>query len=169
MRIPTIHRHFWHLFIVLAFTVFVAGCGKKEATGPDDDQITVGTMTFTLNGGGFNNQVITLSNAVAVYEADEQVTGVGARGVIGTDSISCAVAFPGNRTGTFSWSPPDYGLGIAIGNRAFYGPVTGTTTVTSYGTVGSTVSGSFSGKIVRLGTSDTVTVSNGRFSARRIY
>lgn len=163
-----IYKHFLHLFLLLLLTLFWIGCGKDNGTGPVVDTNPTGTMTFTLNGGGFTNKAITLKTAIARYDVEEQMTAIFAAGVLETDSIVCGLVFPGNRTGTFVWSTPENGFGIVLSQQNVYLPLSGTTTVSSYGPVGSTVSGSFSGKIIRMGTYDTVTVSNGQFSARHI-
>lgn len=48
MSIPTLHRHFWSLLLVLAFTVFVAGCGKEEEspTEPPQDAPSIPSVRF---------------------------------------------------------------------------------------------------------------------------
>lgn len=153
---------------LLVLAGFVTGCKKESTTAPEESGST-GTLTFTLNGGGFSNRVITLSTAVARYDAGEDETAIAAGGISGTDSLTCSVVFRGNRTGTFSWSSPDYGFAVAFssGNRVYF-PTSGSTTVSAYGAVGSAVSGTFSGTVTHLGTTETVTVSNGQFSATRI-
>jgi len=153
---------------LLSLIIFALGCKEETSTAPEEPNPS-GTMTFTLNGGGFSNRTITLSAAVARYDVGEGETGVAAAGISGTDSVNCGLVFPGNQTGTFSWVSGDFGLVFALSNpQRVYFPVSGSTTVSSYGAVGSNVRGTFSGTVTRLGTNETVTVSNGQFSATRI-
>jgi len=81
------------------------------------------------------------------------------------------IAFTGHTAGTYPVSNDD-GLACFLNNNTtIMGMTEGSIVVTSYGTVGNVVSGTFSGTGVvstNFGVPDTITFTNGKFRAARI-
>lgn len=162
------------LFAVFAFaalSIFVSCSSDKK----DENPLVPGAnsqVTMTLNGDGYSNQAVTLSNGLSSYSTGQNYTAVIFSGNVGTDSLYFYVVFEGNQTGTKNW---DDNNGIILykssssGTKSFMGVSNGTLSVSSYEAVGGKVSGTFSGQIVNVNdTTNTISITNGSFSGVRV-
>jgi hypothetical protein len=165
------------LILVSSLIVFLffSGCKKAESTtGPTGPgTATGGTASFTLNGAGFSNQTVNIALLVGGFSVSNNMTGVAGSSVGAADTTWLTMAFPGSSTGTFQFSDT-VGVVIRRGGgssaRMFVnGLGGGQIAVTAYGSVGGNITGSFSGRLydVTLSGIDSVSVSNGSFSALR--
>lgn len=168
------------LSLVFIFSVFIAGC-KKDDSNPagSGDNGGNSTYTITLNGDGFSNKQVTpgstATTAYAMYSPTQQKTG----GYLAcSDNINVSFFTQGQQTGTFNFSvgdndsDPEVGLIVTSGTgtsmKIYYGKTgSGSITITSYGSVGGQIKGTFTGKIYNSTTDAEVTIS-GSFSATRI-
>ncbi len=153
--------------------VFSSGCNKGGVTGPATNPVAAGTASFTLNGAGFSNLTITMSNVMGGYSASDHMSAIVGSKMAAGDTTWLTVAFPGSGTGTFQFTDSS---GVVISRqtgvtRGFVNSVGGgQIVVTSYGTVTGSIAGTFSGKLYEVTQSglDSVTVSNGSFNAVRV-
>lgn len=165
---------------IIAGVVFVllvsSGCNKKDsATNPvAPGTTTAGTASFTFNGAGFTNQSFSITGMVGGYSVSDKMSGVTGSSATTGDSTMLTIVFPGNATGTFSFSDT-VGVVISRGTgssqRGFVnGLGGGQIVVTAYGAVGTSITGTFSGKLYEVTSTqlDSVTVSNGSFNALRV-
>ena len=130
-----------------------------------------GTTGLTLNGGGFTNQTFTLSNAYGGLASG--ITSIGAARIVSGDTLYLELGFTGSGAGSYPWGSTStaFVMHSTPGSlkEFFSTPGSGTTTVTSYGSVGGNIVGTFSGKLYLVpGGTDSVTVTNGTFSALRV-
>jgi hypothetical protein len=98
---------------------------------------------------------------------------IGAKG----NSEAIHIYFPGKSTGTFTYTDPKINdapkIGILLnGGTEYYSWEDGgdywfSIAVTSYGSVGQRIEGTFEGKLVREGGSETIEVTDGVFSVNR--
>ena len=161
------------MFIVVLLVVW-CGCNKKDnATNPTGGT-TSGTATLTLNGAGFSNQTFSFAGVVGGFSASDNLTGIVGTVASATDTTTLMIVFPGISTGTYQFSDT---VGVVIvhstasSSRFFAnGPANGQIAVTTYGGVGGSIAGSFSGRLYEFSLSafDSVTVSNGSFNAFRV-
>ncbi len=168
------------LSFVFVFAILFASC-KKDDSNPagTGDNGGNSTYTITLNGDGFSNKQVTpgttATTAYAMYSPTEQKTG----GYLAcSDNINVSFFTQGQQTGTFNFavgtdgSDPENGLvvtsGTGTGMKIYYAKTgSGSITITSYGSVGGQIKGTFTGKIYNATTDVEVTIS-GSFSATRI-
>ncbi len=165
------------LSLVFIFSVFIAGC-KKDDSNPTGTDTTGGTYSITLNGDGFSNKQVTpgssITTAFVTYSTGSQKTG----GFLAcSDNINVWFFTPGQQTGTFNFeigndqSDPSAGLIVSSGTgtsiKTYYSKTgSGSITISSYGSVGSQVKGSFTGKVYNVATDAELTIS-GSFNANR--
>ncbi len=162
---------------VLIVLFIVSGCNKNDnTTNPGTPTTTSGSATFTLNGAGFTNQSFTISGFLGGYSTGDKLTGLAGSSATTGDSTMLEMVFPGTSTGTFPFILDSIGIAISRGTgsstRAFLsGNGGGQIAVTAYGSVGGTIVGTFSGKMYEIKNTglDSVTVSNGSFSAMRVH
>lgn len=153
--------------------VFFSGCSKDDSNPVNPGGGNNQTNKITFTGGAYNNQTFNLTGVYGGYSVGGQISVALLSGMAGQDSMTIVVAFPGSTTGTFSWQDASSdettsGVIISISNdpNKWYmsnGP-TGSTAVTTYGAVGSTIVGTFSGKVYSVTDSSTV---SGTFSVPR--
>ena len=162
------------MFIVCS--LMLGGCSKKN-DNPASSNINVNSqISFNINGGDFSNQKFSINNSGssgAAYITDQSVTIGTIGGKSGDQNLSVMLAFPGKSTGSFSWdnSSSYSGIALTIGGVTYSGISSeGTTNVTQYGGVGSTIKGTFSGKVYGVsGTKvDTMQISGGQFTMVRL-
>lgn len=162
--------------VILAILFLVSGCSKNDSTtNPTKPGTTTGgSASFTLNGAGFTNQSFSITGMLGGYSVSDNMSGVTGSSATTGDSTMLTVVFPGSTTGTFSFSDT-VGVVISRGTgatqRGFVNALGGgSVVVTGYGAVGGYITGTFSGKLyeVTSTTLDSVTVSNGTFSALRV-
>ncbi len=164
------------LFLFVSLFLIFEGCSKKNSNPVNSAANGSSQISFTLNGGTYNNQSFNItSNAAsaASYVPPSNYTIGAISGNQGSTSVSILMYIPGSGTGTFPWdttSVTTYGIALTMGNSTYASlPGSGSTTVTEYGSVGSLIKGNFSGKLIEFSGSsiDTVEVSNGSFSMVR--
>lgn len=160
----------------LILFLFLSGCKKSDtATNPTGPGTTTGgTASFTLNGAGFSNQNFSIAGVVGGFSVKDNMSGIAGASVSAGDTTWLAIAFPGSSTGTFQFGDT---VGMVINRgagssaHAFVNGIGGgQIIVTAYGGVGGNITGSFSGKLYSLTQTalDSLTVSNGSFSALRV-
>lgn len=170
--------------IIMLMMIFVTAPGCKKSndspTSPISGNPGGGVPTgyfgkITLNGDGFNNLVLNVSGNTAAYGAyimQEQATWIILDGMNGQDSVRVVVTAGGKQTGTFTWvqmseNMPNNAVGIVIGSKRLASqPNSGSTIITAFGNEGGAINGSFSGKMLSIGTGNQVDVS-ATFSAYR--
>lgn len=165
------------IMLSLSATIFLASCSKDDDNPVDSkDGNNNQTNTITINGGGYNNQVVTLAGAGG-YATTSNVTIISLTGVINTTPVNIVLATPGNAAGTHNWLLFDgentsgaligfTPLDIVDTTKIFISTgANGSTTITSYGNVSQTITGTFSGNLMNTaGTQISVT---GKFSVLR--
>ena len=130
-------------------------------------KLMVGIITirdFSINGTGSSG---------AAYISDQDATIGTIGGKSGDQNLSMIISFPGKSTDTYSWdnSSSYSNVAFTIGGVTYSGiSGQGNTKVTKYGEVGSTIEGTFSGKIYGVSGSkiDTMQISGGQFSMVRL-
>ena len=161
------------IIIALCIALLGAGCKKDEGgkdevgTGPGG---TADYGSFTINGAGYTNKQVTLVYVSGgLYSGETSIVGAG---LSGADTVTFGLTFKGSSTGTRTWSDTTFAsvqVHTGSGTRYFISlDGRGTTSISSYGNVGGTIVGTFSGQLIDLSlVTDTITVSNGSFSAIR--
>lgn len=175
---------FNYSLLVLLSAVLINFASCKEDNLPAIIQKS--TLSFTVNGQGYNNQVMTYeSNILGAMQmmSDTIVDGDTLGGTIiffpsntvTTPKASLALQINGGSTGTFNW-PIQSQLIISFsytGDSTKYVSATDTsfaskTIISSYGAVSEKVIGTFSGTCVSADTTlRTITISNGQFDLVR--
>lgn len=150
--------------------LMLAGCSKKSDNPVAPGNVVSAEANIILNGAGYNNKSVTLSNGICGYSIPDTATAIYFNGTVGSDSLHLYIIFKGNHSGTVNWDQDDG----AIINRytstatlTFMGVQQGTTIINSYGAVGSKVEGSISGKLIENSTQAELDIS-GTFSSVRI-
>ncbi|RJP71476.1 MAG: hypothetical protein C4539_04970 [Ignavibacteriales bacterium] len=164
------------LSLVFVFAVLIAGC-KKDDSNPTGTDTTGGTYSITLNGDGFSNKQVTINSAAGGYSTTNDVTGIT---LSCSDNIMVTLVSPGKQTGTFNFSVDETSSDIITGlllvinagttSTKTYGVKSGsgTITISSYGSVGGQIKGSFTGKIYDVTSPTTEVTISGSFSATRV-
>jgi len=170
------------IVLMLAVGMFIISC-KEEDLPPI---IQKSTLSFTVNGQGYNNQVIAYeSNILGAMQmmADTIIDGDTLGGTIvffpsntvSSPKASIALQITGSAAGTYDW-PAQSQLIISFAYPADstkYVSATDTsfsskTIVTAYGNISEKVTGTFSGICVSADTSfKTINISNGQFDLVR--
>ncbi len=159
------------LLFVMATGFMFSSCSKDDDDDSGDNNPPTATneLSFVVNGGPYSNQTFTFKQtANAIYDPAMNATGCSFEDAAGNAAM---VAFNGNTTGTYTVTD-DNGLAAFLNNNTtIMGLTSGSIVVTTYGTVGNVVAGTFSGMGVvstNFGAPDTITFSNGKFRAARI-
>ena len=153
------------MFVSLIIIGVALSSCSKDSSNPVTPSVNQ-KFTCTLNGGGYNNQTITLTNsAVAIYSSDDDKTGIVFSNT--TNDVG-GIVIKGKSTGTFSIDEGDYEVTINMNGKTALVLTSGTIVVTGYGSVGGEVKGTFSGSAIDASTQQTVQVTNGSFSAKRM-
>jgi len=143
----------------------------------DDEVIVTPTptnnieVTFTVNGGAYNNKTFTLTGGAALYEPGDDLTGITFAGKDGTRDIGCVIGWAGTKTGTRSWREYDAQDSASCGftdGTSVFGSEIGTLSITEYGSVGGNIKGTFSGSFTLFLSKEVVSVTNGKFTVKRI-
>jgi hypothetical protein len=159
------------LFCIIGF-IFSSGCSKEDTATAINN--TVGSASITLNGGGLNSKTYNFTGFAGAYLASQNVTTATASTTDGSDNVQFIIAFPGQATGIFNWVGGNQASGVVVNylnsQKSILG-YSGSTTVTSYGSVGGQIVGTFSGSVIRTVISplsiDTLSAS-GSFSILRL-
>jgi hypothetical protein len=157
-------------FSTLIAVLMLTGCSKKSDNPVAPTQITSAEANIVLNGAGYTNKSITLSNGLCGYSIPDTTTVVYFNGTNDGDSLHLYIVFKGNHTGTINWDQ-DNGSELykntSSGYLTFIGISQGTTTVNTYGAVGDKIEGNINGKLIES-TSQTELTISGSFSAVRV-
>lgn len=159
------------LFItILSAVIFFSAC-SKESNNPVGPDPTISGASIKINGGGFVNKQVTLSSGISAYAVTDNATYAQFVGTVDSDSLYFAFIFDGKQTGTFSWNSDlteTYILHISQTESRLYVNVgEGTTTITSYGSVGGKIEGKAVGKLVDMNTQQIEITIDGTFSVVR--
>ena len=156
-------------FSLIMIGVVLLSCSDSGSTNPINNPTT--SFTCTLNGGGYNNKVISYTTAGgAVYSPVENYTGITFGS---TTSDAAVIVFKGKSTGNFiiEENEDKYQNGVVLnfaGNNGL-AITSGKITVSAFGNVGGNVSGTFSGTAPSTVPGQTVQITNGSFSATRVF
>lgn len=152
----------YSLVIFFAALIFLA-CSKKS-----DNPVAPTTPTTELKLT-FGSQQITFNQGIGGYAIQENVTYVQFTKAEAGDTLIFFLIAAGKQTGNQSWDPnQDNGvLLLQYGNSGsiIYAPVQGSTNFTSYGNVGASIAGTFTG-VLEDNNQSQVNVS-GNFSVQR--
>ena len=158
------------VLILILSVMFFYACSSDSDNPIDPNNVTNSTATLTLNGSGYTNKSVTLSNGLAEYSVSDTVTAVQFSGKVDNDTLYMAIIFRGNNTGTFSWND-ETGIilykSTSTGYYTYLGISQGTSTVSTYGSVGNKVEGNVNGKLIEASSLAEINIT-GNFSAARI-
>lgn len=171
------------LFALTALAVISLNSCKEEDLPPI---VQKSTLSFTVNGEGYTNQVLTYeSNILGAMQmmTDTIIEGDTLGGTIvifpnntvATPKASLALQISGAAPGNYNWPnqsqliisfayPADSTKYISATDTSF----TSKTTITTYGNVAEKVTGTFSGICISADTTlRTINISNGQFDLVR--
>ncbi len=177
MRSLSLRAGWWPLVVLMAFGV---SC-KKDDPSPSGGSGGGGTppvsttprVSFTIDGDGFASQAFVLTpvsgSGSALYSTgDEETSGT----LMMNATNSFTVLFDGNTTTTQGSTNGTGTVGIGLNvNGAQYLQYSTSVNVTTYGAVGGTVEGTFSGTLIRMNgptAGSYATISAGTFRFTRI-
>jgi hypothetical protein len=163
------HRSQFVPVFVLALMSFFA-CSKDSDSPVDPNNITNSTATITLNGAGYTNKSVTLSNGLAEYSIPDTMTALQFSGKVDNDTLYFAILVKGNNTGTYNWDDENGTVIYRItstGNYTYVGVTQGSTTISSYGGVTGKIEGTVNGKLIEVSSLNELNIS-GSFSAVRL-
>ena len=157
--------------LVLVITVMSFYACSKDSNNPvDQGNVVSAEAKLTLNGAGYTNKAVTLSNGICGYSIGDTLTAVFFSGKVDTDSLYLYIIFRGNQSGIFNWDQANGAILYkysTTGNLSYIGIQQGSTTVSSYGAVNAKVEGTLSGKLIEANSPVELNIS-GSFSAVRI-
>jgi len=179
------HKNILNSFLLISFFIVLINlisCKEKDLPAI----IQKSTLSFTVNGQGHNNQVLSYeSNILGAMKMinDTVINGDTLGGTlvlfpsntVSSPKASLSFTFTGTTAGNYNW-PTQSQLIISFsyaGDSTKYVSATDTsltskTVVTAYGGVSGKVTGTFHGTCVSAGTPiKTITVSNGQFDLVR--
>lgn len=161
-----------HGVIQTANTTLPTAIGQTVNVGTFDlcGNGTTNTLisSFVINGDGFNNSTITITSTPQFSSVFWSIPDAVTYGFSSDGSTILSISLPAASAGSWNTSTDDAVLSYTIdGNTWFSEDVN--ITVNQFGNVGSIVSGTFSGTMIRLNGTDFVysTVSNGTFQQLR--
>ena len=167
------NKNILKLFLIASLIFIISACGDDSNPTDNNNDNNLTTSTLKLDGDGFSNKSVSAEAAVATYASVTQMTIIS---VSYNEDIQMLIYVKGNKTGTYTFETINNdGLenGISItsgtGQTAKYylwNNQSGSIKISSYGSVGGKVSGTFTGKLYNVATEAEVTIS-GSFSAMR--
>jgi len=149
--------------------MFFYAC-SKDSENPVVPPVASSEAKLTLNGSGYTNKSVTLSNGISAYSPSDTVTVVQFSGISDSDTLQFFIVLKGNQAGTVNWNSDNGAImskRTSSGNLFFVGETQGSTTISSYGAVNGKVEGTISGKLIEEGSSTELNIS-GSFSAIRV-
>ena len=170
-----LHANFRGMFLVLVLAlVFITACSKDSNNPVDPGNGGNGAVNtqvkVKIDGGGFNNEEITLTNGYSSFVAAEGETYAAFWGKAGSDSVYVAFQFAGSSKGSFDWRMENYDAAVIMMNDdnaiMYLATSEGKTNVRNYGAVGEKIEGTISGKMIEVSTMEEISV-NGSFSIVR--
>jgi hypothetical protein len=160
---------------VIAF-LFIAGCSGDTVAPAPDPSVYSGRNGFVINGGTYKNVVVDCDkSSVEFLDALGDQRGIRLDlGDLDNAGITLTLALPGKTTttGEFSWVDEDdfsadKAYAVIEGEEdVLFSSKSGMTIITSFGTEGHTVSGTFSG-VMEDAEKHEYTI-NGKFTALRV-
>jgi hypothetical protein len=162
-------KNIYYLFIIpVVLLQILTGC-KSDTNNPvTGQQEEVNKIVF--NGSGYNNASAQPYLTFAAYLSTLNMTGISFYCTIGTDTLTVLIYTPGQTNGTYPWSTALIYAVLLRGHSTTYrnSASSGTTTITSYGSVGQNIQGHFDGKVNnQVSPYDTINVSCSNFSVLR--
>ncbi len=157
--------------LVLVLSVMFFYACSKDSNNPVNPPAAGSEAKLTLNGAGYTNQQVTLSNGLSAYSPTDTMTVIQFSGKAGNDSLYFFIVFKGNQAGTFNWNTENGAIIVknSSSTSLFYLGVTqGTTIVSSYGAVNGKVEGTISGKLIEETSQVELNITSGSFSAVRV-
>ena len=155
------------IFLIALSISIMISCSKNTDNPVDPGNIVKSEATLTLNGSGYVNKSVTLSNGLSAFSLSDTVTAIQFSGKVDNDSLYFFVIFKGNQAGTINWDIDNGALLLKNTSLFYIGESQGSTTVSSYGSVNNKVEGNISGKLIEA-TSQAELNITGSFSAVRI-
>jgi hypothetical protein len=160
----------------IALLFIAAGCSDDTTSPTPDPSVYSGKNGFVINGGNYKNVVVDCDkSSVEFLDALGDQRGIRLDlGDLDSAGITLTLALPGKTTttGEFSWvDEDDFGADKAYAviegeEDVLFSSKSGKTTITSFGTEGHTVTGTFSG-VVEDADEHEYTI-NGKFTALRV-
>ncbi|MBK7104356.1 MAG: hypothetical protein IPH62_03635 [Ignavibacteriae bacterium] len=150
----------------------ISACGDDSNPTDNDDDDNVSSTTLTINGDGWSNKSLTVNTSVGTYATMSKMTVIS---VSFDEDIQMIIYVNGGATGTYNFKEVETGQGNGItlttgsGDLSkfyFWKDNSGSATISSYGAVGSKISGTFTGKLYNAATDAEITIS-GTFNALR--
>ncbi len=157
-------------FATLIAVLMLTGCSKKSDNPVSPTSVTSAEANLTLNGAGYTNKSVKLSNGVCGYSVSDTATAVYFTGAVDGDTLQLYIVFKGNNKVTVNWDQDNGSIlykNTSTGQLIFTGVQQGTTTISSYGAVGAKVEGNINGKLIESTTLAELNIS-GSFSAVRV-
>ena len=156
--------------------LFIAGCSSDPADPTPDPSVYSGKNGFVINGGDYKNVKVDCDkSSVEFLDALGDQRGIRLDlGELDSTGITLTLALPGatTTTGEFPWVDDDdfaadkaYAM-IEGEEDVLFSSKSGKTVITSFGTEGHIVNGTFSGVVVDA--DDHEYTINGKFSALRV-
>lgn len=136
------------------------------------DQVVLGDNKFTVNGGGFNNKTFTFSGdtnfVYGYYDPQDTLTWIWMYQVFQTDTIQFWTTFKGTTVGAAT----EVYFYMYQNSKYYYAfpempNSSASLMITSYNGIGGLIEGSFGGVVTELLGSNSITISNGKFSVIR--
>lgn len=156
-------------YLTVISIMLLASCSSDSSTNSPTNNTSEYGFTCTLNGGGYTNQAVKIATVTgSVYVLDDDQTAVTCTNDANEVGI---VSFKGNKAGTFQITESDENnnlVVITLRQSVYITLVSGTINVTSYGSVGGDVVGTFSGQGMTTVGEQPVQVTNGTFRAKRV-
>ncbi|MFZ1291787.1 MAG: hypothetical protein WAR79_16945 [Melioribacteraceae bacterium] len=166
------NKFFLIFLMAVSFIFMISACGDDSSPTDNDDNNNSSSTTLSINGDGWTNKSLTANTSISTYATASQMTVVN--GVFPED-VQILIYVKSNKTGTYNFKEEESGQGNGItlstgsGDLAkfyFWKDNSGSTTISSYGSVGGKVSGTFTGKLYNAITDAEITIS-GSFNAMR--
>jgi hypothetical protein len=146
--------------------IFLLSCSDKS-TDPTNNSAY--QLTCVINGAGYSNQTFTFDVAAgAIYNPQENISGCSFANAAGD---AAALTFEGNSKGEYEVNDSNNNFVISMnGTNVVFGLTSGKINVTTYGSVGGDVAGTFSGSgiVISSGAQFNVQITNGVFKAKRL-
>lgn len=162
------------LLVLLTITLFLSSCSKDKNNpvepGNGNDGPLNAQVKVKLNGAGFDNHEITLTQGYSSFLTSDHETYAAFWRKTANDSVYVAFQFTGSSSGTFNWRAENYDAAVIMMNDdnalLYLAASEGKTNVVTYGTVGQKIEGTISGRLVEVSTMDEIIIS-GTFSIER--
>lgn len=174
LLIGKMNNNILRLLFISVFLITISACGDdSNPTDNNDDNNNTTSSTLKLDGDGFSNKSLSTETAVATYASVTQMTVIS---ISFDEDVQMLIYLKGNKTGTFTFEASnndalENGISVTSGSGQtakyyLWKEQSGSIKITSYGSVGGKVSGTFTGKLYNVISDAEMTIS-GSFSAMR--